>query len=122
MGMDTIATLIPSLSDEERVGAHTDEERRKRRQKRSCRREKKKGLAGESVVRKKRDTGLILASGRGKVYEEEGCTAPTSICLVIVYRYEERNETSRVESMSPPPESVRYDTLKPLETSCRTCT
>lgn len=24
--------------------------------------------------------------------------------------------------MSPPPESVRYDTLKPLETSCRTCT
>lgn len=23
MGMDTIATLIPSLSDEERVGAHT---------------------------------------------------------------------------------------------------
>lgn len=122
MGMDTIATLIPSLSDEERVGAHTHEGRRKRRQKRSCRREKKKGLAGESVVRKERDTGLILASGRGKVYEEEGCTAPTSICLVIVYRYEERNETSRVESMSPPPESVRYDTLKPLETSCRTCT
>lgn len=30
--------------------------------------------------------------------------------------------TSRVESMSPPAESVRYDTLKPLETSCRTCT
>lgn len=24
--------------------------------------------------------------------------------------------------MSPPAESVRYDTLKPLETSCRTCT
>lgn len=56
---------------------------------------KKKGLAGESVARKERDTGLILASGRGKVYEEEGCTAPTSICLVIVYRYEERVESSR---------------------------
>lgn len=108
------------------------EGRRKRRQKRSWRRrgkkrKKEKGLAGESVVRKERDTGLILASGREKVCEEEGCTAPTSICLVIVYRYEERDETkrvesSRVESMSPPAESVRYDTLKPLETSCRTCT
>lgn len=102
MGMDTIATLIPSLSDEERVGART---RRKKEAETKAiveeggkKRKKEKGLAGESVVRKERDTGLILASGRGKVCEEEGCTAPTSICLVIVYRYEERDETKRNES------------------------
>lgn len=81
-GDGTIATLIPSLSDEEtgRVGGRArrkegrkegDKSDRVAREKR--RRRRKKGLVGESV-RKKRDTGLILAShGRGKVYEGEGC-------------------------------------------------
>lgn len=125
--MDTIATLIPSLSDEEKAGrvdAHTKEEgRRKRRQRRSCsegrEREKKKGFSRRKCSKKGTRYGSYPRLWPRESVRRRGLHG--SHIHLSRYSLSIRG-TSRVESMSPPAESVRYDTLKPLETSCRTCT
>lgn len=54
--------------------------------------EKEKDLAERIRVEVGEETSTVYLLTEGKCREDRPCTAPTSICLVIVYRYGERNE------------------------------
>lgn len=110
------------------------EGRRKRRQKRSWsegggKKEKRKGFSRRKCSKKGTRYGSYPRLWPRESVRRRGLHG-SHIHLSrysLSIRGTRRNETkrvdsSRVESMSPPAESVRYDTLKPLETSCRTCT
>lgn len=112
MGMVQLQLWFRLLAMKKREESVDEHEGRKEggRQKRSCRegKKKKKKKKGFSRRKCKKETryGSYPRLSRPRESVRGLCTAPTSICLVIVYRYE---GTKRAESMSLRP-WVRDDT------------